>query len=199
MADHDTHDHTGIPGISSGDVATDPIWDAKGDLAGGTGANTADNLTVGANDLVLMAASGETTGLKWAHPKLTTATNTLSADVTMTTANTFYDGPSVTIGASGQIWFLVGSVFLENTSATAVTEFGIKLWNGTTVESADDWLTRATNDRKGLHVAGIVTLAGSETWKISAVNTQNGCTIRKASANNNAGDKYSWLRAFRIG
>jgi hypothetical protein len=50
-----------------GDVATDAIWDAKGDLAGGTGANTADNLTVGANDTVLMAASGETTGLKWAN------------------------------------------------------------------------------------------------------------------------------------
>lgn len=46
-------------------VATDTIWDAKGDIAGGTGANTAARLAVGANGKVLMAASGETTGLIW--------------------------------------------------------------------------------------------------------------------------------------
>lgn len=49
----------------SGDVATDSIWDAKGDLAVGTGANTAAKLTVGANGAIPMAASGETTGLAW--------------------------------------------------------------------------------------------------------------------------------------
>ena len=51
---------------SGGDVATDAIWDAKGDLAVGTGANTASKLAVGANDYVLTAASGEATGVKWA-------------------------------------------------------------------------------------------------------------------------------------
>lgn len=55
----------GAVGGGSGAVATDTIWDAKGDLAGGTGANTAAKLTVGANDSILVAASGETTGLKW--------------------------------------------------------------------------------------------------------------------------------------
>jgi len=48
-----------------GSVATDAIFDAKGDLAVGTGANTAARLAVGSNDKVLVAASGETTGLKW--------------------------------------------------------------------------------------------------------------------------------------
>lgn len=48
-----------------GDVATDAIWDAKGDLAVGTGADTAAKLAVGGNGLVLTAASGEATGLKW--------------------------------------------------------------------------------------------------------------------------------------
>jgi hypothetical protein len=52
----------------SGDVASDAIWDAKGDLAAGTGANTAQKLTVGANGLALIADSVETTGLKWADP-----------------------------------------------------------------------------------------------------------------------------------
>lgn len=39
--------------------------DAKGDLVPGTGADTFARLAVGANDLVLTAASGEATGLKY--------------------------------------------------------------------------------------------------------------------------------------
>jgi hypothetical protein len=38
---------------------------AKGSLVSASAANTASRLAVGANDLVLTAASGETTGLKW--------------------------------------------------------------------------------------------------------------------------------------
>lgn len=47
-------------------VSTDTIFDAKGDLAVGTGANTAQKLPVGTNGYVLTADSAETTGLKWA-------------------------------------------------------------------------------------------------------------------------------------
>lgn len=53
-------------GGGGGSVATDTIWDAKGDLAGGTGANTAVRLAVGTNGFVLTADSAETTGMKWA-------------------------------------------------------------------------------------------------------------------------------------
>lgn len=49
----------------SGSVATDAIWDAKGDLAGGTGADTASILTVGSNGTALVADSSATTGLAW--------------------------------------------------------------------------------------------------------------------------------------
>jgi hypothetical protein len=41
---------------------------AKGDLIAGTGSQTFDNLTVGANDTVLTADSSTATGLKWATP-----------------------------------------------------------------------------------------------------------------------------------
>jgi hypothetical protein len=44
------------------------IIDAKGDLVGGTGADTFARLAVGANGTVLTADSVETTGLKWATP-----------------------------------------------------------------------------------------------------------------------------------
>ncbi len=51
----------------SGNVATDTVWDAKGDLVVGTGANTASRLAVGTNGQILVADSAEATGLKWAN------------------------------------------------------------------------------------------------------------------------------------
>jgi hypothetical protein len=56
------------PAPAGGSVATDAIWDAKGDLAVGTGANAAAKLTVGADGRYLKAASGEATGLIWDTP-----------------------------------------------------------------------------------------------------------------------------------
>ena len=50
---------------AGGNVAADAIFDAKGDLAVGTGADTAARLAVGTNGQVLTADSAETTGLKW--------------------------------------------------------------------------------------------------------------------------------------
>jgi len=92
-----------------GDVATDPIWDAKGDLAGGTGANTAAKLTVGANDTMLMAASGETTGLKWANKAtILSALNVEDgADVTdATNVNTAGATMNADTDVSGNGWVL---------------------------------------------------------------------------------------------
>ena len=43
------------------------IFSAKGDIAAGTAADTADRLAVGANNSIIIAKSGETTGLYW-HP-----------------------------------------------------------------------------------------------------------------------------------
>ncbi|MEQ1861885.1 MAG: hypothetical protein ABMA13_18355 [Chthoniobacteraceae bacterium] len=48
-----------------GSVATDAIFDAKGDLAVGTGADTSDKLAVGSNGKILEADSAQSTGLKW--------------------------------------------------------------------------------------------------------------------------------------
>jgi hypothetical protein len=48
-----------------GNVATDPIWDAKGDLAAATGADAAVKLPVGTNGQILSVDSSTATGLKW--------------------------------------------------------------------------------------------------------------------------------------
>ena len=51
---------------ASGSVATDTIFDAKGDLAVGTGADTAAKLAATTNGFVLTLDSVEATGMKWA-------------------------------------------------------------------------------------------------------------------------------------
>jgi len=78
----------------TGDISTDTLWDAKGDLAVGTGANAGAKLTVGDNGTLPVAASGEATGIKWDMPfypcngrlTLTSGTPVTTADVTAATA-----------------------------------------------------------------------------------------------------------------
>lgn len=54
-------------GGGGGDVATDAIWDIKGDLAVGTNPDTAVRLAVGLNGQVLAVDLTEATGLKWVN------------------------------------------------------------------------------------------------------------------------------------
>jgi len=55
-----------ITSLAEGAIAANSFWDAKGDLAVGTGVDTAARLAVGANGFVLTADSATATGLKWA-------------------------------------------------------------------------------------------------------------------------------------
>lgn len=96
-----------LSGVSGAAVGADPIWDAKGDLAVGTGANTAVRLSsTGATDgYVLTRASTETTGLKWAvgaAGALASMTDVASTVVSEPAARTAYAGSSTTPRDPGQ-------------------------------------------------------------------------------------------------
>ncbi len=78
-------------GGASGSVATDTIFDAKGDLAVGTGSDTSAKLTVGANDTILMADSSQTTGIKWVASQ-TPSTQAFSDAAAEGTADTYARG-----------------------------------------------------------------------------------------------------------
>lgn len=96
--------------IEGGSVATDTIFDAKGDLAVGTGADTAAKLTVGANGKVPVADSSQTTGIRWDYPPgyeldyvqktsntSITATSDSTADTIVTGASMSFDGTAIII------------------------------------------------------------------------------------------------------
>ena len=148
------------PAGGSGDVATDAIWDAKGDLAVGTGANTASRLAVGTNGQVLTADSAEATGVKWATPagsgdvvKVGTPVNnqigvwtgdgTLEGDASLTFDTTT---DTLAVAASGKI--AMGAVNIIDDSAGTTTLSNIDALDATTeatVEAAIDTLANLTS------------------------------------------------------
>lgn len=69
----------------------DTTWAAKGDIIAGTANDTAAVLTAGANDTILMADSGQSTGLKWVASQ-TPSTQAFGDAAAEGTADTFARG-----------------------------------------------------------------------------------------------------------
>ena len=105
------------PFTGGGSVATDAIWDAKGDLAAATGANTAQKLTVGGtNGMSLRVDSAATTGLRWANQGFDFQHYT-GGDIALTsTSMAAESGPTHLVVAAAASDLLMVSV-----SCTAVT------------------------------------------------------------------------------
>jgi hypothetical protein len=68
------------PAAASGGLAADAIWDAKGDLALGTGPDTAARLAIGSNGTVLVADGGQATGARWGAVEIPTRAFTSGPD-----------------------------------------------------------------------------------------------------------------------
>lgn len=111
-------------GTATTTVATDAIWDAKGDLAGGTGADAAARLAVGANDTILMADSAQSTGLKWVASQ-TPSTQAVGDAAAEGTADTYSRGdhkhamPAAIALPGGELDYVA---FTSNVNLTATTE-----------------------------------------------------------------------------
>jgi hypothetical protein len=122
--------------------------DAKGDLIGGTGADTFARLPVGANGTILTADSAEATGLKWAAPAgggkvlqvIMGTTTTTVASSTNTFVDTNLTATITPSSASSKVLVLVAQKVTKNDSNSA-TSMSLRLVrNGTTILLADSTL-----------------------------------------------------------
>jgi hypothetical protein len=126
---------------------------------------------------------------------LTSTKTLLGSDVTMTSANTFYDGPSVSLAAG--TWLLNGS--LQITTTSAGNEVTIKLWDGTTVAaSAEMGLSTTYNSTGSYHISALVSPGTTTSYKLSAAGTGTGNTIAAAAPFNTAGNNASYLTAVKV-
>ncbi len=128
----------------------------------------------------------------------TNGTAALGGDVGCATANTFADGPTTgSIGASGEVYLIQGHVTIL--CGSTGTRYTVKLWNGTTTISEGE-LQFAANTIGTVHLSGIRTFGGAETWKLSAapLASTTGGLNKAAAVDNSAGNFASRISYVRI-
>lgn len=106
--------------VISASVATDAIFDAKGDLVVGTGADASARLAIGANGTVATADSTQATGMRWDPITLTFHDAT-----TATPATNDYVVGSDTSAADANVKFLISAIvapYLPLVAAGAAVE-----------------------------------------------------------------------------
>lgn len=126
---------------------------------------------------------------------LTVSENFITGDTTMTNANTFYDGPSLSLAAG--TYLLDSVITLDSTTAHWFTA---KIWDGSTLMSASPSEYNSTNGGGiALAIHGYVVLGSTTTVKVSAACDGTGGKIRATDpAGNGTTNKASYLRATKI-
>jgi hypothetical protein len=178
MADHDTHDHTGVPGAGSPTEILD--------------------IPTAETDASLVLAPDGVGGVEFRAEAggggLSSSMTQLSSPVTMTTAGTWYDGPVSGALATGT-WLIVVSLAMSSGSSATQTA-QIRDSSGTTYASAVGFCVAGGNNT--LALAAIVTGDGSKTFKGSATSQVNGNSILAAAGFNGVGNNVSTLVAIKI-
>lgn len=128
----------------------------------------------------------------WAVPVTTTNSSSssfLGADVVMSSANTYYDGPGVTVGTG--TWLVVGQITLSDTGGNAGT---VKLWDGTTVIASTYVRLQSGLPAVCVPLSGVIVNPAGQI-RISAANN---ATTGKIVFNSSGFSKDSGITAVRL-
>jgi hypothetical protein len=117
----------------------------------------------------------------------------LTADVTCTNANQYYDGPTVTVPAG--TWLLSGTVTLYNAGAGAYINWTAKLWDGTNVFASAEQTQQSNSAIAAISLSWAVAPSVTTTYRIAAACTVAGGLIKAAALQNAAGSTASTLTA----
>ncbi len=123
----------------------------------------------------------------------------LTSPVTIVNANTFYDGPSLSLAAGS---YLIEAEADTSSVAATPTGFTIRIYDGTTVHAARLAYNSDNNANGGAHLSckARVTLGGTTTVKLqvaSARGSSDGVILDTAQANGTA-DKCTRINATTI-
>lgn len=115
---------------------------------------------------------------------LTSSVNHLTGNVTMTTADTFYDGPALTLSAG--TWLLVAAITIQGSGGGAQRIIG-KLWDGTTVADSGEMNVGTSAYLKFPFCALVVIAAGTPTWKVTMTGNGGAAIMLATPADDNTG------------
>ncbi len=133
----------------------------------------------------------------WTALTLSTTSAFLGADVPMSSANVFFDGPQVSL-SSGTWLIVANATFTRGANGLGVTA---KLWDGSTTyaSAAGDKSSGASGQGTTIPVHAIVALGGTTTVKISTAADASGATLKAAAPTNPAGNTATSIFATKIG
>ena len=122
--------------------------------------------------------------------------NSLGADVTISVANTWYDGPTVTLGRG--VYLVVGRLLTLRTTTTASFHYA-RLTDKTNHYCSSQGYTPSVANQSFSHpICALITSAGSKQIWIQGTMSQAG-VIKAALSSNGAGNNASQIVAIKIG
>lgn len=124
------------------------------------------------------------------------AAKALAADVTCTTAGTWYDGPSVTLAPG--TWLLTGQLTMGKPAATADVMYG-RLSTGSVHYASAQAHCPATNPHAAtMQLQAVVVLTAATTIKLQGTSSVVSALIKAALTANGAGNNATMLQAVRL-
>ncbi len=135
-------------------------------------------------------------GTNFTTGALSNSSSSLSSDITMSPANSWNTGPSISLDAG--TWFITGTITITNPNGSAGNTTA-RLYNGSSTISSSESYTREDPLSTSISLSGIVTLLSTATISIDANGTQNNYVMRAAAVNNGEGNNASYINAIRIG
>ncbi|MHB8174320.1 MAG: hypothetical protein ACYDFU_07680 [Nitrospirota bacterium] len=185
---------TGIPSQNGGTVTSVSVNTANG--FGGTVSNATTTPAISINTGVHGLLFGNGTSVS----AVAYTSSYLASDVSISSANTFYQGPSITLAPG--TWLVMGYLTLDNTNATYAVVMSIRLGDDANSKIGSESQAKlSTSWSAGLSVSQIVTVGGgNETWSLDAAENTNytGRYIRATCPANGTAGKGSYICALRI-